>query len=116
MAFKLEVVMGVGDKRGGDGVWGQGGGRWGLGTGGEEMGFGGRGGGDGVWGQGLLGIAGDCWGLPFLILLVTEHSLVASSLVIILQYFLEMIGGGIPLIQYGEGYFFRFFGFLDQHL
>jgi hypothetical protein len=106
MAFKLEVVMGVGDL-GGDGVWGQEGRRWGLGAGGEEI---------GVWGQGLLGIAGDCWGLPFLILLVTEHSLVASSLVIILQYFLEMIGGGIPLIQYGEGYFFRFFGFLDQHL
>jgi hypothetical protein len=99
MAFKLEVVMGVGDL-GGDGVWGQEGRRWGLGAGGEEI---------GVWGQGLLGIA-------FLILLVTEHSLVASSLVIILQYFLEMIGGGIPLIQYGEGYFFRFFGSLDQHL
>jgi hypothetical protein len=99
MAFILEVVIGVGDW-GGDGVWGQVRRRWGLGAGGEEI---------GVWGQGLLGIA-------FLILLVTEHSLVASSLVIILQYFLEMIGGGIPLIQYGEGYFFRFFGSLDQHL
>jgi hypothetical protein len=106
MAFILEVVMGVGGW-GGDGVWGQVRRRWGLGAGGEEI---------GVWGQGLLGIAGDCWGLLFRILLVTEHLLVASSLVIILQYFLEMIGGGIPLIQYGEGYFFRFFGSLDQHL
>jgi hypothetical protein len=101
----------------------------GLGKGGEERGFGDRGGGDRVWGQGrsrwglgtreriaLLGIAGDCWGLHFRILLVTEHLLVASVLVIFLQYFSEMYGGGTPQVQCGEGYSFRFSGSLDQHL